>query len=389
MKKNMIKMDKGLFIAFTILALFGSVMIYSASSITTIHRYEEATYYFFIKQLAFILVMYIIGFLVVLKYPTKKYAKYRVFLISGGVFSLIGLFIYGSVTNSAQSWYKIPFFTIQPSEFAKSIIIIVSSIYYSMISRYKNQNLKRYLMVLAYGLFCAILIYEQPDLGSCIITAGISIMLFISTPYVGKNMIKVIGISSIILVVLSTIVFTFKDTFLTPNQLSRFNFLSPCSRIDDQTGYQVCNGYIAINEGGLTGVGFGESTQKYLYLPESHTDFIYPIIIEETGFIVGVIVLIFYAFILYKVLQIAKSAHNLRNSMLAYGTFWFIGLHIIVNLGGVLGLMPLTGVPLPLLSYGGSSTMNFLLMLFITLRVSIENKEDEYKETMKKLKRPQ
>ena len=142
----------------------------------------------------------------------------------------------------------------------------------------------------------------------------------------------------------------------------------------------MCNGFIAIKNGGLFGLGFGNSTQKYLYLPEAHTDFIFPIIIEELGLIVGIFIIIGYAFILYRILLIAKASTNVRNSILAYGTFIYLLLHILINLMGVLALIPLTGVPLPFFSYGGSFTLNEVFMLSICQRVSIETKNTRLKE---------
>ena len=172
---------------------------------------------------------------------------------------------------------------------------------------------------------------------------------------------------------------------LSGAQESRLNnFFNPCSKYED-TGYQVCNGFIAIHNGGLFGVGLGNSSQKYLYLPESHTDFIFAILVEELGLLTGIGVLLLYALMLYRILKIAKDSYNLRNSILAYGTFWFLVFHIIVNLCGMLSILPLTGVPLPLMSYGGSSTINFVAMLFLTQRVAIENKTEKYRLELKNL----
>lgn len=127
-----------------------------------------------------------------------------------------------------------------------------------------------------------------------------------------------------------------------------------------------------MNNGGLFGVGLGNSTQKYLYLPEAHTDFIFPIVVEELGSICGAIIILLYLFMLFRILKIAKQAKDLTGSLIAYGTFTVILLHLIINFGGILALIPLTGVPIPLLSYGGSATLNTLILIFLTLRVSVE-----------------
>lgn len=384
MKNNIKKMDKPLFICVTILCVFGAVMIYSASSVSTILRYNLETYHFFLRQIIFVVASYVIGFLIVLNYQTRKYAKFSFFILTSSIAALVGLFLFASLTNDARSWYDLKFFSLQPSEFAKSALIIFSAISYNMLSKSKKFYLKHYLPVLGYGAIITLLVAAQPDLGSAIIISSISYLMFFSSTYAYKNINKII-ISTLTLFIVGLFFFlTVGYNSLTETQLSRFNFFNPCENINEN-GYQVCNGYIAMNNGGLLGLGFGNSTQKYLYLPESHTDFIFPIIVEEVGLIAGIGVILLYLIILYRIIKIARESHNLRCSMLAYGTFWFITLHIIVNLFGVFGLMPLTGVPLPLLSYGGSSTVNFLIMIFVVLRVSIENKENSLELALRKI----
>lgn len=128
-----------------------------------------------------------------------------------------------------------------------------------------------------------------------------------------------------------------------------------------------------MHNGGLFGTGLGNSTQKYLYLPEAHTDFIFAIIVEELGLIFGILLIIGYIYILYRILKIAKKAYTLRGAILAYGTFALILMHLLINFLGILAVIPLTGVPVPLLSYGGSFTINIIVMLFVVQRVAIEN----------------
>ena len=126
------------------------------------------------------------------------------------------------------------------------------------------------------------------------------------------------------------------------------------------------------SNGGLFGKGIGKSTQKYLYLPESYTDFIFPIIVEEWGLFIGITIIIIYLFILYRLFIIAKKSNTLENSLLAYGVCIYFFLHISINLIGVMGIGPLTGVPLPFFSYGGSYTVSSLIALGLAQRVSIE-----------------
>ena len=132
-----------------------------------------------------------------------------------------------------------------------------------------------------------------------------------------------------------------------------------------------------MKNGGLFGVGLGNSTQKYLYLPESHTDFIFPIIVEELGLCVGVLIILMYGYMLYRIYLISKKSTNLRNQIICYGVFVYLALHILINLVGITALLPLTGVPLPLLSYGGSFAINVICMIFIVERIAFENSTEK------------
>ena len=139
-------------------------------------------------------------------------------------------------------------------------------------------------------------------------------------------------------------------------------------------GYQVCNGLIAINSGGFNGLGIGKSQQKYSYIPDPHTDSIFTIIVEENGFKMGAFIIILYAWMMFRIYRISRKANTTRGKFLAFGGLIYLSLHVIFNLGGILGILPLTGVPLPLLSYGGSFTISFLCMLAIVQLVHIETK---------------
>ena len=156
-------------------------------------------------------------------------------------------------------------------------------------------------------------------------------------------------------------------------QKARFNFFDPCERYQEESGYQLCNSFIAFTNGGMSGQGIGKSTQKYLYLPESYTDFIFPIIVEEWGAWVGSLIVVLYAFVIYRIYKIAREASDLHGSLIAYGVCVYLFLHVVINLLGVMGLAPLTGVPLPFLSYGGSYVISLIISLAIVERIAIEN----------------
>lgn len=386
MKKILKKIDIPLLIFTILLCGIGLLMVFSSSSVAAILRYNWSTTHFFVRQLIFFVIAFIGGFFI-LKIPTKWYKPISVFLILFIGASLVFLLLYGKITAHVQSWFYIPgtSFAVQPSEFAKSFTIIFMACSYNSLYNKKNNNIYLSLIPLAIAGILGILIMMQPDFGSALILLGIAFCIFISLPLVKNNLPKIMMIFGIGAVLGVGILLYSGAEIFNSEQMSRFVFKNPCQRYKEKTGYQVCNGFIAINNGGLTGVGIGNSTQKYLYLPESHTDFIFPVLVEELGLLAGIGVLILYGCILFRVLKIAKEAYNLRNSILAYGTFWLFTFHIIINLSGVLALVPLTGVPLPLLSYGGSSTINFIAMIFVTERVAYENKDTKYKLELKEI----
>jgi len=371
-KKVLSKIDKPLFFAMLAFFIFGLIMIFSSSTIVSVVGFNKEPYNFFIKQALFLTVG-LIAFFIILFIPTKNYKKLSKFLLFVIIIALGGLIVYGELTNNAKSWYYIGPFSIQPSEFAKTILIMYMGVYY--FERKKELDSKNILfrpLLTAFLIFA--LVFLQPDLGTAIIISAIAILTYFSLPIEKshkKNMLILLLIMALIAV---GVYFVAGKKILTTTQLNRFNFQEPCKRYTEDSGYQVCNGYIAINSGGLFGVGLGNSTQKYLYLPEAHTDFIFPIVIEELGAITGVLVILGYIFILYRILKISHDSNNLRNSIMAYGVAIYIFCHIAVNLIGILGLGPMTGVPLPFLSYGGSFALNLMMAFGIVQRVAVENK---------------
>lgn len=375
MKKLLSKIDIPLFLMMILYSILGLVMILSASSVSAVLRYHVSSYYFFIRQIIFVVFSFIVGIYIVLNIKTSRYKLFVPILVVGILAALIGLFFYGMITNNAQSWYKLGFFNLQPAEFAKSVLILYMAVFYGRSVKKKNNNLYYNLIPLAVAGVIFVLVAMQPDLGGALIIGGIAFLTFLTVPFDKKNQLKLFKVLCIGIVLLGIGLVYSGASILNSRQLSRLQFKNPCARYKEETGYQVCNGFIAIHNGGLFGVGLGNSTQKYLYLPEAHTDFIFPILVEELGAIVGILVLLGYLYILYRILKIAKGAKgNVRNMILCYGTFAFILLHLLVNLMGVLALIPLTGVPIPFLTYGGSFTINLILMLFVVQRVAYENK---------------
>lgn len=382
LRKLFRNLDKRLLIISILFIVFGLIMIFSASSISATLQYGLPEYYFFRKQLIIIIVGGIASF-ICLFIPIKRYKFLSLLGILGIICVLALLKTYGTVTNSARSWFSLfGGFSIQPSEFAKLFIILFLACSYGSKKRIKNvQDLFIPLIPCA---IVAVLVACEPDLGTALIITCITALIFFALPIEKNKTMQLVKGLAIIAIGLGVIFLNNIPSFLTETQASRFNYHNPCSRYLEETGYQVCNGYIAINNGGITGVGLGKSTQKYLYLPEAHTDFIFPIIVEELGLIGGALVLLAYIILLYSLLVIACNASNLTGSIIAFGTFSYILMHIIVNIGGLLALIPLTGVPLPFLSYGGSYMLNLMVLLGLCQRVAIETKEYKYKLEVKK-----
>ena len=281
MIKILRRIDKPLFFVTCIMFLFGLLMIFSASYVKAITTLDNA-YYYLIRQGIILFICFVV-FLIVINFPTGLYKKYYKFILFMSVVLLLLLFPFGIIVNGAKSWLPLPVFNFQPTEFAKIAIIIFMAYYYD---RHKNNkdDYKIALKPFVYVIFICALIATQPDLGSAIIVFMISFSIFISVPLfpeVKKKTNKIIGISILVLIIIVFLLFLNGKSGLYEYQLQRFNFLKPCQRYTEVgTGYQVCNSYIAINNGGLFGAGIGNSTQKYLYLPESYTDFIFPVIVE-------------------------------------------------------------------------------------------------------------
>ena len=384
MVKIIRKIDKPLFFMTCIMFIFGLVMIFSASYVKAITAIGNA-YYYLIRQGIILLICFFV-FMFFINIPSDKYKKYSKIILLLSIALLVLLIPFGITVNGAKSWLHMPIFNFQPTEFTKIAIIIFMATYYD-----KNKNNKDdYRIALKpfwYVLISCILIYFQPDLGSAIIVFLISFLLFMAVPLLPEvkkktwSKILLFGIAGAALLI---VLFISGKTGLLEYQLQRFNFLKPCQRYTEVgTGYQVCNSYIAINNGGLTGVGIGDSTQKYLYLPESYTDFIFPIIMEELGLLTGIFIIILYAIIIYRIIMIAKSCYNLYQGLICYGVAMYILVHIVINLVGVLGLFALTGVPLPFLSYGGSYALCLTIALTIVQRIKAETEILKQEERLK------
>lgn len=375
LKKNINDMDKVLLAVTVILFVFGLLNIVTASSRAVVLRYNTSLYNFFYKQLLHLMLGFIL-FMFIVNIPTKKYKQWSVlaFIAVGGL--LIYLSLYGTIHKGSVNWIKFMGFTLQPSELAKPTMIMCLAVAFENFSKkLRNKNINHYDIIgiiLFIGCIFPLIVFFQKDLGTAIILFCIFAVMFLASPILPAEKLKTCALGIGLLIVGCFIIISKTGSLLSETQLSRFDFFDPCSKYESG-GYQICNGFIAINEGGLLGVGIGQSKQ-ISYIPESHTDSVFAIIAEEYGFIRSTFVFIAYILVLGRTLSLSSKANTLRGKYICLGVAIYIFLHILINLGGLFGIMPLTGVPLPFLSYGGSFTLSLIIALSMVQRVHIETK---------------
>ena len=375
-RKSFRDMDKVLFAVTLFLLILGLFNIVTASSREAVGL-DASLYHYFYQHLKFVVVG-LIGTIIIMQIPTKDYKPwyYIAYIVIGGF--LLYLLFFGTSNRGAKNWVYIPVIgTFQPSELAKPIIIVFLSFLFEEKYRFlrdKKQNHWNVIaLILAIGLFFAAIIFLQKDFGTMFIIVSIFGVLFLASPILrSEKFLTIIACLAVVLFASAVLLLSGKH-LLSEAQLARFNFFNPCTRYETG-GYQTCNGFIAINDGGLFGLGIGKSKQKYSYIPEPHTDSVFAIFAEEWGLITCSIVFFFYIVILKRITLIAARASTLRGKYMALGIATYIFMHILVNLGGLFGVMPLTGVPLPFLSYGGSFTLSLMFSLAIVQRIHIETK---------------
>ena len=360
------------------ISIFGLVMVYSASMVTAVSRFGLPSDFFYIKQFRHLIIGFILFFVVAaIPYPVFKNKKFLVIIVLGSIISLVALNFIGHTAGNAESWFKLGTLgSLQPSEFIKLGMIIYLSEVYSNKQKYINVFNKGVVPPLLFLLVICLLIVLQPDIGTAFILFMSSCTIILCSGMNFKSLGKLLSILFGAILVATPIIFLFKDKIFTPKRLERFvGFLDPFSS-EKYEGYQLVNSYVAIGNGGITGVGFGQSTQKYGYLPEPHTDFIMSVISEELGLIGVGFVIICLVTIVLKGIHTAIKSNDPFGSMLAVGISSMIGIQAMVNLGGVAGLIPITGVTLPFISYGGSSLIILLISVGLLVNVSMMTRYD-------------
>ncbi len=350
-----------LFLSILIISLFGLLMIYSSSTVWAEYKFGDALKYF--KAQGIFLIIGIILMNIVSKIPYKNYLDKANIILLVCFFLLILVLIpgIGIVRNGSRSWFGFGGFGIQPSEFAKLGLIIFTSKYLTFNQKEIKDIKKGVFPILALTLLFFALIMLQPDFGTgVILVISIVGLLFISgvrlSFFAKLGILGLIGASGLIIT--------------APYRLQRIiSFLDPW-KDPLGSGFQTIQSLFAIGPGGLLGFGLGNSIQKHFYLPEPQTDFIFSIISEELGFLGVLVISGLFIMILYRGCLIALKTNDLFAKYLTFGIIFQVIFQTLLNLMVVVGLIPITGVTLPFISYGGSSLLITLIGMGIVLNVS-------------------
>ncbi|WP_249872078.1 putative lipid II flippase FtsW [Oceanobacillus saliphilus] len=355
------KMDYLLIFTIFFLTCFGIMMVYSASfPIAAIH-YENPAFFLMRQSVWFIMgtVLFVAAAII----PYKIYGKLSPILVITSLVLLILVLIpgIGVERNNSQRWIQIGSFVYQPTEVVKLFMIIYFAYFYAKKQKYFNQFNKGVLPPLVILASVFLLILSQPDLGSAaLILVACGLIVFCS----GVKRIHLFLMGSIGILGISYFAFT------TEYRLQRLTSFLHAFEDPAGHGYQLVNSYVAIGTAGIWGNGLGNSVQKLGYLPEAHTDFIMSIILEELGIIGLAVVIGSYLIIMFRGIHIAKANKDMFAKLLAIGITFQIMTQAILNLGAVSGMLPITGITLPFISYGGSSLVITMISAGILVNLS-------------------
>ena len=317
----------------------------------------------FVRFVTFFSMMIILSFINLRFWHSTAYLFYTITLAF-----LIWASIYGITASGSQRWINLYFINLQPSELMKIAIIVCFARYFHREQMTNINSFKNIIISIVILILPILLVISQPDLGTSILIAmsGIIVMWL-----AGFN-VKYFVYSGLTLVVS----LPFVISILKPYQKLRvLSFFNP-DRDPLGAGYQIIQSKIAVGSGGLTGKGYLKGTQSYLeFLPEKHTDFIFTLFSEEHGFVGSVILLILYAVLIFRILNIGSKSRSYFGKLFCYGFGSAIFVYVAVNMSMVLGLLPIVGSPLPIMSYGGSSMLATMIGLSIVMSTKIHSKQ--------------
>lgn len=357
--------DVVLIITVAIIIIFGVVMLSSATSAFSYVKYKDS-YYFFKNQIFGILIG-LVGFYFFSQLDYHIWKKYAFGMMVFSVFLLVLVFIPGlrAGWGTSRSWINVFGYSLQPSEFVKITFLM----YLAAWMETRGKKLKDFhhgtlpfLIVLG---IISILMLLQPDFGTLSIIALTSMIVY----YISGANIK-----HIVVIFLISVLGLFVMLKIKPYQADRFRCFYEVGYSANKACYQVNQALIAVGSGGFWGRGLGGSRQKFMYLPEVSGDAIFPIIGEETGFIFGSGLVILFGILFYRGYLICLSAPDKYGKILALGLSSWLTLQAIINIGGMLKVMPMTGVPLPFVSYGGSAILAALCAVGLLVNISKQTK---------------
>lgn len=361
---DIMKFNKYIFFDVIVLMLFGLLMVYSSSSIWAEYKFNNSLHYVIYQGLFIILGIILMIILSRIK-PSFYYDNANKFLILAIILLILVLIPgIGVVRNGSRSWFGIGGFGIQPSEFSKLSLIIFTSKYLSKKEKLLKNYRKGIFPILGILFFIFFLIMLEPDFGTGMILV-ISIISLMFIAGVDMKFFVVLGIVGIVGIVLLIMIAPYRMDRIT-------SFLDPWSD-PLGTGFQIIQSLYAIGPGGLLGMGLFNSRQKHFYLPEPQTDFIFSIISEELGVLGVIVVILLFGILLISSFKVAIKCEDKFLKYLSFGLTFQMILQTILNLLVVIGLIPVTGVTLPFLSYGGSSLLISSISVGIILSISKNN----------------
>lgn len=350
-----------LIVAPILLAGFGIVMIYSASMVTTVISGLESTYYMK-KQLVWF-TLGLIAFSICLVIPYRFYQKIVIPLVGVAFLALISVLLFGVTENNATRSILIGGISMQPSEFVKLVIIIYLASVYSKKQGYIADFKKGVFPPIVLSMAMVGLIVLQPDIGTSAIILAIILFIILSSGIRFKHII-LLGTFAVGIILIAI------PFLVTEKRIARITGAYNPFADPDASGYHLIQSYLAISGGGITGEGLGQSIQKLGYLWGAHTDFIMSIIVEELGVFGLIITIGLLLLITLRGLYFAKKCQDSFGTLLAVGISSMVGIQATVNLGAISGILPITGVTLPFVSYGGSSLLVLMTSMGILNNVA-------------------
>ena len=345
-----------------IVAIIGSISVFSIYS-TESGNFSFYTKNHLIRFLVFFFMFLILSFIRVSAWYRQAYIFYII-----GILLLFYVMLFGISASGSKRWINLFVMNFQPSELMKIAIIVCFARYYHHIQSSDIQSYKYLLQPIVLLLIPCYLVIAQPDLGTAILIAGSGLAIIWLA---GLNLKYFVYSGLILLVSLPFVI-----SVLKPYQKSRIlTFFNP-ERDPLGAGYQIIQSKIAIGSGGFLGKGFLQGTQSYLeFLPEKHTDFIFTLFSEEFGFVGSMVLILLYALLIYRIIRIGFSSRSFFAKLYCFGFASGLFLYIFVNIAMVLGLLPIVGAPLPIMSYGGSSMLSIMLGLSIVMSCKIYSRD--------------